>query len=555
MNPAARQIAAPMLELTRRQQLTPRRGELRAQLKVLFFDEMNAIPTVRLLICAVTGVYLFFAMASGLSAPDHPNTTPGMAEVEQRMEQLPTTPGMAEVEQSQNASSGESSGADANIAEDTTTAQPSTEENTSARIKAHDRFLFLYDQGRFREASAVVLEVVELTREEFGSDHIKMVSPLVNLAITQTKIGQFQAAEANYKTSIEIIEEQEGVLSPRLINSLRGLGNSYNRAGSYEQAVSVLERALLINHVNEGFYNFEQFKIQDSLTDGYSGMNALEDATFYKEAQVEIYERKLGADHPDIAISLYKLAKWYELINNTEEALLAYRKADRILRKAGGDTNSARVEALEGIAHIYERQALPSSTASALKKALNIIDSQPEPDLLQRARILIALGDLYTRQAKFETSESNYVAAWEDLSGNDKYLDQRDEYFDEPVRVSGGPFSKIDFNSRNKPADSLKDGHVLVSYAVTEKGRAREIRVIESEPPGLMDRSITSTYQRSLYRPRRVKGVAVQGNNRTTRHEFKYFKSLQEKKDAEARKSSEDSNSNSGRIEHPDKSD
>ena len=530
-----------MLELTLRPVTMTRRNELQLKKLVLIFDKMKALPTARCLICTVIGTHLLLSMTTRMSAAEQgiedalptagmpeveqrleqlPTTagtpeleqrmeqlptTAGTPELEQRMEQLPTTAGTPEVEQRReqlpNDSVDKASGGEAGILENEGTDETSAEQNVSRRIKAHERFLFLHDEERYQEASAAGLTVVELTREEFGADHIRMVTPLVNLAITQAKNGDLPAAEANYKESILIIEKQEGVLSPRLINPLSGLGSTYNRAGLYEQGIEALERALLINHVNEGLYNFEQFKIQDGLTDSYTGMNALEDATFYQKAQVEIHQRKLGIGHPDVANSLYKLAKWYELIGNTEEAMLAYRKADRILRDAGGDTNAARVEALKGMAHIYERQAQPSSTASTLKKALEIIELQPEPDPLQRAKIQIALGDLYTRQGKFETSETHYLEAWQYLSRDDKYLDQRDEYFAEPVRVSGGSFSRLEFNSRGKPDSSLKDGFVLISYTVTGKGRTRDIKVIESEPPGLMDGSIISTYKRSLFRP------------------------------------------------------
>jgi hypothetical protein len=68
-----------------------------------------------------------------------------------------------------------------------------------------------------------------------------------------------------------------------------------------------------------------------------------------------------------------------------------------------------------------------------------------------------------------------------------------------------------------------------------------------------MDRSIVSTYKRSLYRPRWVEGVAVPSNSRAARHEFKYFKSLEEKKDDKPRKSSAKSSANSERLEYPDK--
>ena len=508
---------------------------------------MNAISTVRYCICSVLGAFLCLSVATGISASDLVNeadpVTFGTAAIEQDREQTAPLP------------SGDDSDAGANSAESLKADEKNAGQNISPRKKAHDRFLFLHDEERYQEASIAGMEVVELTRQEFGADHIKMVTPLVNLAITQAKNGDLQAAEVSYKESIAIIEKQEGVLSPRLINPLSGLGSNYNRAGLYELGIETLERALLINHVNEGLYNFEQFKIQDGLTDSYTGMNALEDATFYQEAQVEIHQRKLGADHPDVAISMYKLAQWFELINNTEEAMRVYRKADSILRKTGGDMNAARVEALIGMAHVYERQAKPSSTASTLKKALEIVDAQPEPDMAERAKIQIALGDLYTRQRKVETSEIHYKEAWQDLSRDDKYLDQREEYFDEPVRVSGGKFSRIEFNSRGKPTENLKDGFVLVSYTVTATGRAGDIKVIESEPAGLMDRSIVSTYKRSYYRPRRVDGNPVISSDLTTRHDFKYFKGLEEKGDDKTHRNSADSSVDSGRLEYPEKGD
>jgi TonB family protein len=425
----------------------------------------------------------------------------------------------------------------------------------SPRMRAHDRFLFLYDGERYAEASGVGLEVVDLTREEFGARHISVAAPLVNLAISQAKSGDLPAAEVSYEESVSIIEEHEGVLSPRLINPLSGLGSAYNKAGLYEKGAAALERALLINHVNDGLFNFEQFKIQDGLSDSYSGMNALDDATFYQKAQVEIHQRKLGADSPEVATALYKLAQWYERINNTEDAMLAYRKADRILRKAGGDANVERVEALQGIAKVYERQGLASSTASTLKKALSIIDEQPEPDYLKRAKILVALGDLYTRQGKFESSELHYSVAWEDLSRADKYLDQRDAYFSEPVRVLGIKFSTIEYRSRGKPDTSLKNGYVMVNYTVTEKGRVKDAKIIESEPAGLMDRSIISTYRRSAYRPRRVDGAATSSTGRISRHEFKYSASLEKEEVEKSAETSPDSDRSGERLEYPEKSD
>ena len=102
------------------------------------------------------------------------------------------------------------------------------------------------------------------------------------------------------------------MLSRRLINPLTGLGTTYNRLGLYDDAANSFDRALRINHVNDGFYNFEQFKIYDGLTESYVGLQEIEDANFYQETQLEIYQRKLGIGNPGVVPGFYKLAGWYE---------------------------------------------------------------------------------------------------------------------------------------------------------------------------------------------------------------------------------------------------
>ena len=496
-----------------------RPSELRPIRQVLFFDAMSILKRAKLPI-HFTAMACFFVGHGAAFAADEIDDGAESAVSEDDAAGQVDVPADADPELQTESTVAE--GDDA--ATDPVESVPASRQ--AERLRAHEQFLFMYDRERFAEATEIGMKVVELTREEFGGDDMRMASPLVNLAIAQTKTGDYGSAEANFQESIRIIENHEGVLSPRLINPLSGLGSAYNKAGLYERGATTLERALLLNHVNEGLYNFEQFKIQDGLTDSYMGMNSLEDATFYQKSQVEIHERKLGANDPGVATALYKLARWYEQINNVEDAMLMYRRADRLLRKAGGDSNPARVDALRGVAIVHERQGLPSSAASTLKKAIGIVEDQPEPDYLERARLLVALGDVYTRLGKYESSDEHYTAAWNDLSRDDAYLDERDAFFGEPVRVSGGRFATLEFRSRGEPEESLRDGFIVVRYTVTEKGQVADISIIESEPAGLMDRSILTTYRRSNFRPMRVDGVAAPTTNKISRHEFKYATSV-----------------------------
>ena len=59
-----------------------------------------------------------------------------------------------------------------------------------------------------------------LTESEFGPNHMEIVTPLNNLATVQEQIGEYGAAEANYRRSIKILEENQGIYGDRLVRPL-----------------------------------------------------------------------------------------------------------------------------------------------------------------------------------------------------------------------------------------------------------------------------------------------------------------------------------------------
>ena len=420
-----------------------------------------------------------------------------------------------------------------------------------ALTAAKTRFERLREENRNEEALAAALQVATLAQTAYGPGALENARPLIDLAFTQREAGDFLAAEQNYLAAIAIIERHENRLSETLIEPLIGLGRAYNRSGLNEQAVTHFNRAMRINHVNLGFYNFEQFKIQDGLTESYVGMRDFEEANFYQESQLEIYQRKLGAKNPEVVPAMYKLAEWYSRTGYLEESQLMYRGADRLLRENYGEKSTSRFDALLGLAKTYERQGNGLSAISTLKKAIRLFDENPESDPLQRAKLRVALGDLYAREAMPSAAETEYNAAWDDLSSEDIYREQRDKYFSAPVRVAGGPLSTYARGARNKSVDALQDGYVLISYTVSPNGRASDVKIVESYPTDVMDKSISTTYKRSYFRPRMEDGIAVEATGLLARHEFKYSPELDQASDR-ADESGSRQRSSGKRIESPD---
>jgi len=405
----------------------------------------------------------------------------------------------------------------------------------------------LNDEQRYDEAAAVALQILRLTQEEFGEDAPQVIAPLIDLAGVQHRNADLSVAEKNLSAAILLIEKHAGPLSADLIEPLMKLGKIYNESGLYDKATQTFDRALRLNHINQGFKNPEQLAIMDGLTDSYIFLNDIEEATFYQEAQLEIEQRRLGVDSPETAPAYFKLGRWYGRINRYEDAIMTYQKADRVVRQALGKDSPERTEGLMGLALIYQQIGNRTASNSVLRKALQLNEQSPDSNPLRRASILVALGDSMTRDGRFSMAQEQYTAAWQTLPDDEIGNDLRENYFSRPIRLEGNLFPRYARRARGQAADRLRKGSILINFSLDAKGRVRNPSVVESYPQGLMDKSFLSIYRKSLFRPLYVDGMATNRDNLLVRHEFWYA----DKNAASDADSTDDTNDDSGAISRP----
>lgn len=405
---------------------------------------------------------------------------------------------------------------------------------------ADNRYRELMAEGRNAEAVPAALDVVNLTQQLHGEDAVELGRPLTNLATAQLRNGDLRDAESSYQAAIALLEKHAGFLSMRLINPLVGLGETYIRDEQYAPATEAFEKALHINHVNEGLYNPEQATIRDGLTEGYLGLRDLELANLHQDAQVYAKQHRLGANDPALIAAYAKLGRWYDRSNQMELAQLAYRNAVRLAEQTSSDNSSLLIDLLVAVARTYREQALlPQDTESnqtpaslmamssmTLRKALDVVEQKKPPDPAQRARISIELGDLNLMLGKRKTSSTHYQDAWQALSATPDLEAQRDQYFAQPSRIMG-PIAPGIFPvpSRKAPAPASKDlepGFVVVRFDVDQAGRVVNPTVIEADPANLLEQRVTEALARTQYRPRYADAAPAATNGLIYRHEFRY---------------------------------
>ena len=432
------------------------------------------------------------------------------------------------------------------------------------RDRAQRQFLTLYDDGNYQQSVFFANRVVELTREIFGNGNIELANPLMNLASAYRRSGDPQSAQATYSAAITSIEDNIDNLSAKLINPLTGLGATYNDAGLYALGLSAYQRALRISHVNGGFYNFEQLPARDGLTESYLGMDDLEKADFEQTVQVSIYKHEYGEANPEILPAMYKVADWYHRTGQFENEQSIYTTTLRMVKKSGGKTDPLLIDTYRRYAALYRRQELPEEAVRMQKKASEINDMQPEPNITLRGDLLVELGDMYITFGYSRRAVETYMEAWQVFAADPELYGERLEgYFSKPRSVrrmaipAYYPRSSRSLDAADNP-NMFGDGIVMARYTVTDRGRVEDIEIIESDPSGLLDDKVVSALRRSYFRPEFQDGLPVSRPDMTFVHEFKYDKTAlkvaeEEKSDENERlpNPNEMDRNSSGALEYP----
>lgn len=194
--------------------------------------------------------------------------------------------------------------------------------------------LALAMQGQFSRAESLLHRARFVVESRLGRDNIQLAKIFAELTSVETALGKFGMAEDDGKRSLSILKSHVPAGSIEIVLAQEKLGALHVREHNIGEAEKILPAAVTA----------ERTLLKDGrvLADGIADLAALRaeqhawnDAeSLYREA-IGLYERKMGAEHPDIA-----------------PVLRAY--AD-VLKQAG--TGGAAVKDIEARARAIEKSA------------------------------------------------------------------------------------------------------------------------------------------------------------------------------------------------------
>jgi tetratricopeptide (TPR) repeat protein len=398
------------------------------------------------------------------------------------------------------------------------------ESNLLERNKLQEQFLNLFDQERYEESIAVATRIVDLTEKTYGPEDYKLITPLNNLASAFYMIDDFDQSQIIFQRCIKLIESNQNIISPELISPLYGFGLTLNRFEEYDKAVNIFERALRINHVNGGFYNLEQLKIHDSLTESFIGLRNFDKANHHQNFQVYVNKNHFGIENPMVDESLIKLAKWYKRSGQVYSEREIHTDILERQTKRNDQNLGELIETFKNISYSHRREGMDIyQSLSPLKKALQAIDSSEEKNLFLKLEVLLDLGDTYNSFGRAESAKKAYQDCWQLIEEDESMGSVIKERFSKPIRVRNILIpSKYPIKIKDSENQTFASGFIAIQYSINLNGNTDNIEIIESEPQKLIDKVAISAIRNTVYRPVYIDAIPQESTGMSVRHTFSY---------------------------------
>lgn len=401
-----------------------------------------------------------------------------------------------------------------------------------------ERYKELMNDGVLDEADSVAKRVVELAIRTLGPRSDDTAKALTNLAIVQHRSGQYDAAQQNFQTAIDIIETNEDRLNEQLINPLKGLGAAQLEGGRPDLASDTFERAVHVTHVNEGPHNLEQVSILESLAEAHLRLGAADVAKQLQDTIYALSVRNIGDNIIDLLPALMRRAAWQHRAGFINDERATYRRVIRIIEDNFGKDDLQLVLPLTRLGQSFffvDTSGSQSYQQSAIttgeiyfKRAVRIAENHPESNWETLAATTLSLGDYYMYEGNEQRAHKVYEEVWVLLSEEEQRLDFRRENLEELVALRSQPIRQyvgdLSGNSAALANSELLQGRITITYVISGRGRATNIKIVEAEPADFADmlHEVRREMRRRIYRPQFDESGPVESPEQVFTHQFYY---------------------------------
>ena len=409
------------------------------------------------------------------------------------------------------------------------------DERLAAEFQRYQR---LVREDAMDEADVSAKRIVAMVIRLHGPDSIETSKALNNLALVQSRNGQYDAAIQNFESAVEIIEDVEDRLNEQLVNPLRGLGAAQISNGRPDLATRTFDRARHITHVNEGPHNIEQVEILEALAEATLLTGDAKGARAILDRIHALNVRHFADDQMALIPSLMRRASWQHAAHYYNDERATYRRAIRIIEEKIGKEDPQLILPLTQLGRSFyfmdvsqsdaQQRGMVSSGEIYFKRAARIAERAADMDWRELVGAKLTLADHYIYIQSQNRARNLYKEMWTFLSADEERLAMRAEVLEQPLVLFEDDPPKYAFKASiaDMGSDDLLTGTIRVDYTVSTRGRVRSIRT-EALPPEFTDmqRMVHREIRRRVFRPKMSDGELQESDNLVFEHSFFYRQS------------------------------
>jgi hypothetical protein len=271
-------------------------------------------------------------------------------------------------------------------------------------------------------------------------------------------------------------------------------------------------------------------------------MGDLESARDAQDMIYSINVRKYALDTPELVPSLMRRARWQHKAGFISDERVSYRRAIRIIEKNSGRDSLDLVEPLIMLGRSFfyldmsgQAQFSDSSMSSGeiyFRRAARIAEEHPDTNWQVVVQAQLALGDYYMYSNNSQRGRQVYVDTWNLLSEQEDGLNVRRVQLEQVVPLKQNKLPMYISSDEKTEAGDEKDntllqGSVSMSYTVSTRGQATDLKMIEAKPPEFerMISIVQREVRRRIYRPRMEDGKVVESPDLILVHKYFYRQS------------------------------
>jgi tetratricopeptide (TPR) repeat protein len=212
------------------------------------------------------------------------------------------------------------------------------------------------NQGRWKEAEELQVQVMQATKRVLGDEHPDTLTSMGNLASTYSDQERWKEAE---ELEVQVMQATKRVLGdehPDTLITMGNLASTYRDQGRWKEAEELQVQVMQMRKRVLGDEHPDTLTSMGNLALTYSNQERWKEA---EELQVQVMQatkRVLGDDHPDTLLSMDNLALTYSDQERWKEAEELQVQVMQIRKRVLGDEHPDTLLSMDDLASTYSDQ-------------------------------------------------------------------------------------------------------------------------------------------------------------------------------------------------------